>query len=185
MNLIQTAFIKDHIILTSPTSFPNLQNFKFPHLLFLLLISFGCRTTPPEATTAASREPEVEEAVEVAKVWPGHPVGFALLTSPPHQYVAYYDEDRQMTVAHRRLGEKSWTYQVLPERVGWDSHNYIAMALDAQGHLHVSGNLHGDPLKYFYASTPPRHPLSPQGACHDRKGGKPGHVPAILFRTGR
>ncbi|CAN5914207.1 hypothetical protein BH24BAC1_BH24BAC1_25030 [soil metagenome] len=142
------------IHLTNPTSFPNFHIRKFLSLFVLLLAGFGCRTTPHEATPAASREPKVEEELEVAKVWPGHPVGFSLLTSPPHQYVAYYDEDRRMTVAHRRLGEQQWTYQVLPERVGWDSHNYIAMALDAQGHLHVSGNLHGDPLKYFYAATP-------------------------------
>jgi hypothetical protein len=141
--------------LTSPSPTPNRQILKFSSLLTLLLLVFACRTSPPPDTTAtAARVHEVEEELEVARVWPGHPVGFSLLTSPPHQYVAYYDQDRQMTVAHRQLGEKTWTYQVLPERVGWDSHNYIAMALDAQGHLHVSGNLHGNPLKYFSATAP-------------------------------
>jgi hypothetical protein len=130
--------------------------FMLPRLLFLflLLASFGCQNNPPETTAATSSEPEVEEMIDVAKVWPGHPVGFSLLTAPPHQFVAYYDEDRRMTVAHRQLEDKSWTYQVLPERVGWDSHNYIAMTLDQQGHLHVSGNMHVDSLKYFIATTP-------------------------------
>ncbi|GAA4453151.1 hypothetical protein GCM10023189_17790 [Nibrella saemangeumensis] len=94
------------------------------------------------------------EQLDIAKVWPGHPVGFSLLTHPPHQYVAYYDQDRHLTVAYRRLGQNRWTYQVLPTRVGWDSHNYIAMALDRNGHLHLSGNMHSDTLKYFYATRP-------------------------------
>jgi hypothetical protein len=33
--------------------------------------------------------------------------------------------------------------------LGWDSHNYVTMAVDSDGQLHVSGNMHGDPLVYF------------------------------------
>jgi hypothetical protein len=36
----------------------------------------------------------------------------------------------------------------------WDSHNYIAMALDAKGHLHVTANMHNDPLVYFRSARP-------------------------------
>ena len=42
----------------------------------------------------------------------------------------------------------------LPSKVGWDSHNYVTMALDATGNLHVSGNMHCVPLIYFRTSTP-------------------------------
>jgi hypothetical protein len=41
----------------------------------------------------------VPNPLRVAKVWSGHPVGFSLLTRSNHQYVAYYDTDRQLIMA--------------------------------------------------------------------------------------
>jgi hypothetical protein len=94
------------------------------------------------------------DIVEVEPVWSGHPVGFCLLTQPPFQFVAYYDANRQMTIAQRRLDETKWTFTRLPSSVVWDSHNYITMALDRQNHLHVSGNMHCVPLVYFRSEKP-------------------------------
>ena len=64
-----------------------------------------------------------EEIVDVAPVWSGHPVGFCLLTRGARQYVAFYDANRQMTVAQRTLDRAEWTMARLPEQVNWDSHN--------------------------------------------------------------
>jgi hypothetical protein len=97
---------------------------------------------------------EVEESIEIAKVPAGFPVRFCLLTAGKTQYVAYYDKDRRMTVASRSLDSNKWTYQVLPSTVGWDSHNYITMAVDEDGYLHVSGNMHCVPLIYFRMEKP-------------------------------
>lgn len=94
-------------------------------------------------------EERIVEILELEPVWSGHSVGFCLYTRPPDQYVAYYDAQRQMTVGHRRLDQSVWVFQKLPSRLGWDSHNYVTMAVDAAGHLHVSGNLHVNPLVYF------------------------------------
>lgn len=91
----------------------------------------------------------VPDVLTVDKVWSGHPVNFALLTAPPHQYVAYYNAERQLTVAQRRLDQEKWVYQKLPTSVAWDSHNYVTLAVDRAGHLHVSGNMHVVPLVYF------------------------------------
>lgn len=99
-------------------------------------------------------EPKLAESLDIAPVWAGHPVGFSLLTDGDRQYVAYYDAERQMTIASRTLGSKTWKYQVLPSRVGWDSHNSITMALDRKGHLHLSGNMHCVPLIYFRSEKP-------------------------------
>ena len=88
------------------------------------------------------------EVFDVAPVWAGHKVGFALLTQPPHQYVAFYDSQRRMTVATRKIENSTWTFHVLPETIGWDSHNYIALAIDRNGCLRLSGNMHVTPLKY-------------------------------------
>ena len=70
-------------------------------------------------------------SIDVEPVWTGHPVGFSLLTRPPHQFAAYYDANRRMSVAQRRLDEKTWTITELPQHVGWDSHNGVRKQADA------------------------------------------------------
>jgi hypothetical protein len=96
----------------------------------------------------------VETSLDIAEVPAGFPVRFCLLTAGKTQYVAYYDKLRRMTLASRPLHSNQWTYQVLPSRVGWDTHNYITMAMDDDGYLHVSGNMHGVPLIYFRTEKP-------------------------------
>ncbi len=101
----------------------------------------------------ASAEPAVE-IIDIEPVWAAHSVGFCLLTHGDQQFVAYYDAKRQMTIAQRRLGETSWIFNKLPRHTQWDSHNYITMAIDSAGHLHVAGDMHCVPLVYFRTSRP-------------------------------
>ena len=103
---------------------------------------------------AARAEPRIDLTLDIARVWAGHPVGFCLLTHPPYQFVGFYDTERRMTVASRRLEESEWQFQILPESVRWDSHNAIEMAIDDTGHLHLAGNMHCHPLKYFRTAQP-------------------------------
>lgn len=91
----------------------------------------------------------VQEVVDVAPVWAAHPVGFALLTRQGQQFVAFYDDERRLTVGQRALGEKTFRLSRLDSRTAWDSHNYIALEADDEGFLHLSGNMHGVPLVYF------------------------------------
>jgi hypothetical protein len=90
----------------------------------------------------------------VTDVWSGHPVAFSLVTRGDQQFAAFYDANRQMTVAQRTLGATTWRLAPLATMLGWDSHNYVTMAVDGGGFLHVSGNMHGVPLIYFRTSTP-------------------------------
>jgi len=106
---------------------------------------------PARADTASET---VEQVIDVAPVWSGHPVRFALLTHPPRQYVAFYDAERRMTVGSRQLDSDVWQLVRLPSRVGWDSHNYLAMTVDDHGYLHLSGNMHCVPLIYFRTEKP-------------------------------
>lgn len=80
-------------------------------------------------------------------------VGQALLTNGDIQYVAYYDADKQMTVASRTPGSDTWLKQPLPEYVGTDGHNSVTMAVDRDGQLHVAGDMHNVPLIYFRTTT--------------------------------
>ena len=106
------------------------------------------------AATAALPTETVDQVLDVAPVWAGHPVGFCLLTRGDHQFAAFYDAQRRMTVASRLLSDKTWRFVRLPEVVGWDSHNYITMALDDDGFIHLSGNMHVAPLVYFRSEKP-------------------------------
>jgi hypothetical protein len=99
-------------------------------------------------------DPRIRRMVDVAPVWSGHPVRFALLTHGKRQFVAFFDAERQLTVAARALDSTQWEFQRLPSQLGWDSHNYVALAADSDGHLHLSGNMHCVPLIYFRSQQP-------------------------------
>jgi hypothetical protein len=121
---------------------------------FILLLLLACLGA---AAAAAPANPDLAAGITeltVDQAVSGHPGGFALLTHGQYQYVAYYNAGRQMCVAQRRLGEKQWTITKLDSFVGWDSHNYIRMAFDRDDHLHLSGNMHVDPLVYYRGETP-------------------------------
>jgi hypothetical protein len=91
---------------------------------------------------------------DIAQVWAGHPVGFALFTQDDRQFVAFYDAERRMTVGVRRLDETDWKFAILPERLGWDSHNSVTLDIDSEGYLHLSGNMHVAPLVYYRTTRP-------------------------------
>jgi hypothetical protein len=112
--------------------------------------------TPDGGTYAElGQQPEaVLDTVTVDKTWAGHYVGQALLTDGDDQYVAYYDADRQLTVAHRDLDGGRWTRYHVGSQIGWDSHNYVTLATDGDGQLHVAGNMHNNPLRYWRTTMP-------------------------------
>ncbi len=108
---------------------------------------------------------KVTEVIPVDKVWAGHPVSFALLTSGERQYIAYYNASRNMVVGQRNLSDPAFTLFPLPVTtrdknggtstvLGWDSHNYVTLAIDREGYLHLSGNMHVHPLTYFRSTRP-------------------------------
>ena len=116
--------------------------------LVYLMVLTGCAQVPdiPKNT--------VLEKVPVAKAWAATAVGFASEVVGDQQFVCFYDENRVMTAAQRKLGSETWTFQKLPSKLGWDSHNYIAMTLDDDGFIHISGNMHVVPLVYFRSTKP-------------------------------
>jgi hypothetical protein len=121
----------------------------------------------PAAAGATGRVSGIA-AIDVAPVWAGHPVGFALVTAGDRQYVAFYAADRHLTVAARNLAGTEWTFFRLPSAqpgpptepgqtsavLGWDSHNGIAMAVDRDGHLHLAANMHNNGLTYYRTRAP-------------------------------
>ena len=60
------------------------------------------------ANGVEAEELTVQQVLDVAPVWSGHPVRFALLTHGKHQFVAFYDAQRQMTVGSRDVDSDRW-----------------------------------------------------------------------------
>lgn len=105
-------------------------------------------------TASPAQIPANPERSAIDRVWSGHSVRFSLEVTERAVFVGYYDASRQLTVATRPRESASWTYRRLDSWTGWDSHNYIAMAVDRAGRLHVVGNMHNDPLVYYRTSVP-------------------------------
>ena len=103
---------------------------------------------------AESQMYQVLEKIPVQPVWSAVPVGFAFETVGNYQFVVFYDANRQMVAGQRELDSRTWTFQKLPSFLGWDSHNFIVMALDQEGYIHISGNMHVHPLVYFRSERP-------------------------------
>ena len=96
----------------------------------------------------------VKKIIDIAPAWSGHSAAFALVTDKNKQFVAFYDPNRQLTLATRNLNSTNWTFVKLDEFVALDAHNYIAMTIDRDGYLHLSANMHVDPLKYWRTAKP-------------------------------
>ncbi|MDQ8200647.1 BNR repeat-containing protein [Pelagicoccus enzymogenes] len=97
----------------------------------------------------ASDNYELVNRQAIDRVWSGNYVGFDFLTRGSHQYIAYYDANRQLTVMYRGGERDPFRHYKVDSWYAWDSHNYITMELDADGHLHLLGNMHADRLEYF------------------------------------
>lgn len=124
---------------------------RFPKILVVISAIASCRSAALEAGAAELR---VREVLPLVPVWSGHPVGFCLLTCGKRQFAAFYDARRQMTVASRMIDSERWRLVRLPSKLGWDSHNYVTMAVDDEGYVHLSGNMHCVPLIYFRGREP-------------------------------
>jgi hypothetical protein len=94
--------------------------------------------------------------ISVAKGLASHPVngGRCLISDGFYQYIAFYDGEHRLNVGKRKLSETEWDIVKLPERVGWDTHNKILLFQDRIGYLHITGNMHCAPLRYYRTKKP-------------------------------
>lgn len=80
-------------------------------------------------------------------------------------YVAYFDASHNITVASREFQADKWNIahplgKWLPDKnrfmhqTEYDSHNYLTLAMDRAGHLHLSGNMHRDKMVWFCSEKP-------------------------------
>jgi len=107
----------------------------------------------------------IEQVIEIDSVWAGHPVDFCLYTHENRQYIAYYNANCIIVVGQRSIDDKKFERYIMPstsrETAGgtstvteWDSHNYLTIGIDKDGFIHLSGNMHGNPITYFKSTKP-------------------------------
>lgn len=97
---------------------------------------------------------EIVSVSDVSPVWSGHAVSFSMLRHADYVIIGFYDAERNMTIGLRKDGTADWKLTRLASKIGWDSHNYIAIAVDDNEDIHVSGNMHVNPLVYFRTKRP-------------------------------
>ncbi len=132
----------------------------------LILAGFSCteKTKAPVLIDETNKTESIVQRIKIDSVWAGHPVGFCLYTYGNRQYIAYYNAGRSMVVGQRNLDEDKFDLTVLPPItrketrgtstvLGWDSHNFVTLGVDKEGYIHLSGNVHVNPLTYFRSTV--------------------------------
>lgn len=123
-------------------------------IILLLMLSSACINSGKKHSSDQLLDPQVVQEIFVDSVWAANGTGFSMQTTDKQQFVAYYDRNRMMTVASRELGSTQWIKCTLDNQLMWDSHNYVVLAVDNHGYIHVSGNMHVHPLAYFRSAKP-------------------------------
>ncbi len=140
------------------------------HILLILLFCitlpvFAQKPANPIVIDETSQTEKIIQTTRIDSVWAGHPVGFCLYTLGNRQYIAYYNAERRTVVGQRNLNDDKFQLFVLPATsretaggtstvVGWDSHNFLTLGVDKEGFIHLSGNVHVNPLTYFRSKKP-------------------------------
>ncbi|MCP4260635.1 MAG: hypothetical protein GY774_24380 [Planctomycetes bacterium] len=114
-----------------------------------------CSVLVTSLRMAIAQQVEIRK-IPVAKGLASHPVngGHCLISDGDYQYIAFYDGEHQLNIGKRKLNETKWDLAKVQERVGWDTHNKILLFQDREGHLHITGNMHCAPLRYYRTKKP-------------------------------
>ena len=79
------------------------------------------------------------------------------------QYIAYYDQQKQVVLGTRKLGQQRWTIKKTPFRGNAeDAHRSISLIVDGDGFLHISWDHHGNALNYAKSLRPGSLDLGPK-----------------------
>jgi len=127
---------------------------KYQLLIVSLLLFVNLSFAGASGKTGCSSLMKIKKIIDIAPAWSGHSAAFALVTKKNKQFVAFYDPNRQLILAERSLNSTNWNFVKLDEFVALDAHNYIAMVIDRDGYLHLSANMHVNPLKYWRTTKP-------------------------------
>lgn len=110
--------------------------------------------------TMAQRAEQVR-VIPVAEGWAANSVNAvvfrknSLVSFGDTQYIAFYNNQRYVVLAKRKLGSEQWQLQQTPfQGNATDAHNMISIMVDGDGFLHVSWDHHNNPLRYARSVSP-------------------------------
>jgi len=94
------------------------------------------KVEPVKPVKVSAQETNVEQplAEAIDHVWAGQRVFFDFVEQDGYQMIAYYDANRQMSVAVRKMKDVNgspWNYHKVSSWLGWDAHNRVEVAFDA------------------------------------------------------
>ncbi|MEJ7694385.1 BNR repeat-containing protein [Daejeonella sp.] len=104
---------------------------------------------------------ENPKLIRVADAWAKNSVNTvifrrnSLITHKNQQYIAYYDQDKNLVVGKRNLGSSEWNLNTTSYKGdATDAHKSISIIVDGDGYLHVAWNQHGNALHYCKSIKP-------------------------------
>jgi arabinoxylan arabinofuranohydrolase len=120
----------------------------------ICLVSKSNKTIDVNAISFQNKSQDLLSEVFIDSIWVANRVNISLQTIGDNQFVAYYDKERNMSVAKRNVQSNKWEKVILSNKLNWDSHNSVTLAVDNKGYIHISGNMHADPLIYYRSEKP-------------------------------
>ncbi|WP_432711004.1 BNR repeat-containing protein [Pedobacter sp.] len=99
--------------------------------------------------------PSSAQLTTVGEGWAGNSVNAVIFRKNSiaswagKQYIAYYDQQKQVVLGTRKLGQQRWTIKKTPYfGHAEDAHRSISLIVDGDGYLHISWDHHGNALTY-------------------------------------
>jgi hypothetical protein len=145
---------------------------------------------------ATARSEEIVREWEVDRSWSAHPSSPPILiTAGPSQYLAYYNGERRLTLAWRRLDENVWQRRHFPVVTRWAAggHALIGLTVDRAGFIHLvphRRDLSEQPaappnMIYLFPQRPPARSADHEGHPHGFPGGAESGLSSFPHRQGR
>lgn len=79
----------------------------------------------------------------------------SLITDKETQFIAYYDENKNVVIGKRNIHSKNWELKVTPYKGdATDAHKSISIMVDGDGYLHMSWGMHGGAFNYCKSVNP-------------------------------
>ncbi|WP_421871432.1 BNR repeat-containing protein [Marinoscillum sp.] len=79
----------------------------------------------------------------------------SLYTYKDHQYIGFYDNNRDVILGKRKIGTNTWELQRTQYKGNAaDAHNSISLIVDTEGYLHISWDQHNSYLRYARSLEP-------------------------------
>ena len=82
------------------------------------------------------------KTLDIAPVWSPIPSASPLSTRGQQQLMAFYDQERRMTIGSRHLDEDHWQLPGCPRPWAGTAITSGTMALDSAGQIHICGDMH-------------------------------------------